>query len=58
VQDLHSTFAIASEPLEQKDFWHRNSLIWETQSPYLYLRTTPGQRIIAGGKDISSTKPQ
>jgi len=57
VQDLHSTFAIASEPLEQKDFWHRNSLIWETQYPYLYLRTAQHKRIIAGGKDISSTNP-
>ena len=57
VQDLHSTFAIASEPLDQKDFWYMNSLIWETQSPYLYLRTTQDKRIIAGGKDISSTNP-
>jgi len=57
VQDLHSTFAIASEPLEQKTLWHRNSLIWETQSPYLYLRTTQHKRIIVGGKDIPYTNP-
>ena len=57
VQDLHSTFAIASEPLEQKDFWYKNSLIWETQSPYLYLRTTQHKRIIVGGKDIPYTNP-
>ena len=57
VQDLDSTFAIASEPMEKKDFWYRNSLIWETQSPYLYLRTTRHKRIIAGGKDIPFTNP-
>jgi glycine/D-amino acid oxidase-like deaminating enzyme len=26
-------------------------LIWETKRPYLYLRTTPDGRIIAGGLD-------
>jgi glycine/D-amino acid oxidase-like deaminating enzyme len=57
VQDLHSTFAIASEPIEQKDLWYRNSLIWETQSPYLYLRATQHKRIIVGGKDIPYTNP-
>ena len=31
VQELQSTFAIASEPFEQKKFWYRNALIWETQ---------------------------
>jgi glycine/D-amino acid oxidase-like deaminating enzyme len=57
VQDLQSTFAIASEPLEQKNFWYRNALIWETRIPYLYLRTTNDNRIIAGGKDIPFTNP-
>jgi len=57
VQDLQSTFAIASEPFEQGNFWYRNALIWETQTPYLYLRTTKDKRIIAGGKDIPFTNP-
>jgi glycine/D-amino acid oxidase-like deaminating enzyme len=57
VQDLQSTFAIASEPFEQKNFWYRNALIWETQTPYLYLRTTKDNRIMAGGKDIPFTNP-
>ena len=35
VQELQSTFAIASEPFEQKDFWYRNALIWETANPLL-----------------------
>jgi len=57
VQDLQSTFAIASEPLEQKNFWYRNALLWETRIPYLYLRTTNDNRVIAGGKDIPFTNP-
>ena len=57
VQDLHSTYVIISEPHEKKDFWYKNSLIWETKKPYLYLRTTPDNRIIAGGKDIPSSDP-
>lgn len=26
-------------------------MMWETKMPYLYFRTTPDNRIIAGGKD-------
>lgn len=57
VQELQSTFAIASEPYEQKNFWFRNALIWETAMPYLYLRTTNDKRIIVGGKDIPFSNP-
>jgi glycine/D-amino acid oxidase-like deaminating enzyme len=57
VQDLRSTYAIISEPHEQKDFWYKNSLIWETKDPYLYMRTTFDNRIILGGKDIPSSDP-
>lgn len=57
IQELQSTFAIASEPYEQKDFWYKNSLIWETATPYLYLRTTNDKRIIVGGKDIPFSNP-
>jgi glycine/D-amino acid oxidase-like deaminating enzyme len=51
VEYIHSTYAIVSEPFETGHFWHRNALIWETASPYLYLRTTPDNRILIGGKD-------
>jgi glycine/D-amino acid oxidase-like deaminating enzyme len=57
VQQLHSTFVIISEPQQQKNFWYKNSLIWETKHPYLYLRTTTDNRIIVGGKDIPSSDP-
>ncbi|MFI5131046.1 MAG: NAD(P)/FAD-dependent oxidoreductase [Chitinophagales bacterium] len=57
VQELKSTFVIVSEPHQQNKLWYKNSLIWETKTPYLYLRTTTDNRIIVGGKDISSSDP-
>lgn len=57
VQKLHSTYAITSEPFETKDFWYKNALIWETATPYLYMRTTSDKRILIGGKDVPFTNP-
>lgn len=54
---LHSTYVIVSEPLPQKKIWHENCLIWETATPYLYLRTTQDQRIMMGGKDETFYSP-
>ncbi len=58
VQDLQSTYAIASEPFAKKDFWYKNALIWETADPYLYLRTTSDNRLIIGGKDDEFSNPK
>jgi glycine/D-amino acid oxidase-like deaminating enzyme len=52
VQRLRSTYAIVSEPCHQQSFWYKNSLIWETADPYIYMRTTQDNRILLGGKDI------
>ncbi|MGZ9583446.1 NAD(P)/FAD-dependent oxidoreductase [Paenibacillus marinisediminis] len=55
---LESTFAIMSEPIEGLDqVWHERMLIWETARPYLYMRTTPDHRIVAGGLDESTMNP-
>ncbi|RYU96191.1 NAD(P)/FAD-dependent oxidoreductase [Emticicia agri] len=51
VVDFNSSFAIVSEPLETKNLWYQNCLIWETARPYLYIRTTDDNRILIGGKD-------
>jgi glycine/D-amino acid oxidase-like deaminating enzyme len=51
VETIHSTYAIVSEPFESPPLWYRNSLIWETAKPYLYLRTTRDNRVLIGGKD-------
>jgi glycine/D-amino acid oxidase-like deaminating enzyme len=58
VQELQATYAICSEPFVQKDFWYKNALIWETDTPYLYLRTTSDKRILMGGKDVPFSSPQ
>lgn len=51
IAQLHSTYAIVSEPVDPKILWRDACLIWETAHPYLYLRTTPDHRILVGGKD-------
>lgn len=58
VEKLSTTYAIVSEPFAENKFWHRNSLIWETSMPYLYLRTTDDNRILIGGKDDDFTSVQ
>lgn len=51
VEQLYTTYALISEPLAADPPWYRNSLIWETAQPYLYMRPTPEGRILVGGKD-------
>lgn len=59
VTKLHSTYAIASKPMEVgKRFWHKNALLWETKRPYLYLRTTADHRILVGGRDEAYYDPE
>lgn len=48
---LKSTYALISEPKTELPGWHERCLIWESGSPYLYLRTTAEGRIIVGGED-------
>jgi glycine/D-amino acid oxidase-like deaminating enzyme len=45
-----STWAIATIP-QKRRLWPEQCMIWESSDPYLYLRTTPGGRIICGGED-------
>jgi glycine/D-amino acid oxidase-like deaminating enzyme len=52
---LKSTYALISEPISDLHAWHRRSLIWESGSPYLYLRTTAENRVIVGGEDETFT---
>ncbi|HEU4471763.1 MAG TPA: FAD-dependent oxidoreductase [Flavisolibacter sp.] len=51
LEDLRCTYAFASEPLQQS--WVKNCLIWETSDPYIYIRSTPDNRVIVGGKDTA-----
>jgi glycine/D-amino acid oxidase-like deaminating enzyme len=55
----NSTYALATEPVGELRGWPDRALIWETARPYLYLRTTPDNRILIGGldeKDLSPTR--
>ena len=49
---LQSTYATISEPLSlERPFWKNDMLLWNTASPYLYMRTTKDNRIVVGGRD-------
>lgn len=51
VADLISTYACISEPLPVPTPLREN-LFWTTHNPYLYLRSTPDNRILFGGRDV------
>ena len=51
VAQTRTTFALASEPLLNGLSVASMPHVWETARPYVYLRSTPDQRIIAGGHD-------
>ncbi len=48
---LKSTYAFVSEPIEDLSWWRERALIWETGTPYLYMRTTSDNRVLVGGED-------
>ena len=49
---LASTYAIASESFNSpQKFGKKDTIIWNTAKPYLYMRTTKDNRIIIGGRD-------
>lgn len=56
--DIVSSWAIATQPLDEHEFWRGRCLIWEAADPYLYLRTTADNRILAGGEDSGLLDPQ
>lgn len=57
VADLHSTFALISEPVKESKQWV-NHLLWEAARPYFYLRTTDDGRLILGGEDEPFRDPE
>ncbi|MDO5703612.1 MAG: FAD-dependent oxidoreductase [Paracoccus sp. (in: a-proteobacteria)] len=48
---ITSTWALASGPRIRRPGWLDDFLVWEAADPYLYYRSTPDGRIIAGGED-------
>ncbi|MDR9856857.1 FAD-dependent oxidoreductase [Paenibacillus sp. VCA1] len=55
---INVSYAVLTQPLEDLSDWHERCLIWETARPYLYMRTTPDNRIVAGGLDEAPPAPE
>jgi glycine/D-amino acid oxidase-like deaminating enzyme len=51
VCSLHTTFALATDPLAPADLPRKRALVWETARPYYYLRTGEAGRVLIGGCD-------
>jgi glycine/D-amino acid oxidase-like deaminating enzyme len=50
--ELHSTYAVVSEPVTDWSGWPAGRcLLWESSNPYLYLRATEDNRVMLGGYD-------
>nr|WP_210303301.1 FAD-dependent oxidoreductase [Rhizobium aethiopicum] len=50
-----SSWAFATVPQDPATFWRDRALLWEDSHPYLYMRTTADNRIVAGGEDDGTT---
>ncbi|MEX2451496.1 MAG: FAD-binding oxidoreductase [Rhodospirillales bacterium] len=46
-----STWTLATKPIKDLPQWLRDTIVWEAAEPYLYFRSDPTGRIIAGGED-------
>lgn len=51
VTQLNSSYALVSKPYSKLPLKRPDALLWETKTPYLYLRTTADGRIMIGGRD-------
>jgi glycine/D-amino acid oxidase-like deaminating enzyme len=51
--ELTTTYVAASEQLPAGEIRKlKDTLVWNTADPYLYLRTTPDNRLLIGGRDV------
>jgi glycine/D-amino acid oxidase-like deaminating enzyme len=57
IVNLLSTYAVVSEQYNERNFWKDDVLIWNTADPYLYMRTTPDNRVLIGGRDVDFHDP-
>jgi glycine/D-amino acid oxidase-like deaminating enzyme len=58
IVNLNSTYACISEPIAGLPRHLRNTIFWDTQDPYLYVRSTCDNRIIVGGADEPFQNPK
>lgn len=54
---FNASYAIVSTPQDSPLAWKDGALIWETKTPYLYMRTTADHRILVGGRDERTADP-
>lgn len=55
---LNRSYVIATEPIKQlEENYAHKQIIWETNHPYLYVRSTVDQRLIIGGLDEKIATP-
>ncbi|WP_292010693.1 FAD-binding oxidoreductase [Chryseobacterium sp.] len=56
--NLKSTYAIVSE-IDQNKFKNiSKTLVWNTDEPYMYMRTTDDERLLIGGGDEDFSDPE
>lgn len=55
---LLSTYACISEPIEKFPPTLHQTILWNTQDPYFYCRTTDDNRILIGGEDEDFKDPE
>lgn len=55
---LESSYSIVTTPITDLSSWYKQTLIWETARPYIYLRTTADNRVIIGGLDETTSNPE
>ncbi|CAD7812296.1 Gamma-glutamylputrescine oxidoreductase [Chryseobacterium aquaeductus] len=56
--NLKSTFAIVSEVDKEKFRNIENTLVWNTDDPYIYMRSTDDERLLIGGGDEDFVDPE
>ncbi|MCJ0743485.1 NAD(P)/FAD-dependent oxidoreductase [Pedobacter montanisoli] len=56
--DLISTYATVSEVEPKASKKYNDLLIWNTDRPYIYMRTTDDARLLIGGEDEHFATPQ
>jgi glycine/D-amino acid oxidase-like deaminating enzyme len=54
--DIFTTFACVSEPNPELNTNLTDTLVWDTGTPYFYMRTTDDGRLLLGGEDTSGNK--
>lgn len=57
IVNLDNTYALVSQPIADLGSWSPDWMMWEAKEPYLYLRITGENRLLAGGEDDAFHNP-